>query len=146
MAAVQSEEKAIAQNKTYIVLKGGCVDDEVVDIEDLYGMDTAQKCLNCDARESKMYYFPFRRNLKKGETYEYCRCGRSETFPFCDDSHTVDDVKNHMGPIRFKMIKKQSIHMLCGCRLSESLPFCDGSHAFISHSDKSVKPKPQNKL
>ena len=116
--------------------------DKVIDIEDLYGMSTAQKCKDCDAKKSKIYYFPFRRHLEKNGIYNYCQCGRSDNFPFCDNSHTINDVKNGKGPIEFKIIKDQAMHLLCGCRLSSGLPFCDGSHAFISTKhNKHNKPK-----
>eukprot|EP01084_Bolivina_argentea_P110921 198002_1 len=160
MASLTDVEKDSPYYKTHKVLKGGCMDDNIVDIEDLYGMKTAQKCKDCNAKKSKRYYFPFRRNLKLNEIYDYCRCGRSDNFPFCDHSHTIDDVKNGKGPIKFQIVTKQGQHLLCGCRLSKGMPFCDGSHAFLStikhdndnndnnnvNEDNSVHIKSKNKL
>ena len=131
-----NNDQSSMSNKTHIVLDG--CDSNVCDIEDLYGMNTAQKCKDCKAKKSKIYYFPFRRHLELNGIYDYCRCGRSESFPFCDHSHTVNDVKNGKGPIKFKIIKEQGMHLLCGCRLSKGLPFCDGSHAFISNSKAKI--------
>eukprot|EP01083_Nonionella_stella_P184547 670408_1 len=138
-----------AHHKTHEILNGvGVCDDKnkVVDIEDLYGSKTAQTCDNCDAKKSKMYYFPFRRHLQKNEVYDYCRCGRSDNFPFCDHSHTLQDVKDGKGPIQFKILTKQHQYLLCGCRFSKSLPFCDGSHAFLSTKANGNSTKPKNKL
>jgi len=114
----------------------------VQDIEDinLFGLSTAKtSCENCPA--AKHLWFPFSRHLEKGKTYDYCGCGRSTNFPFCDhSSHTVEDVKSGNGPVRFKIIQDQTSHLICGCRFSSAKPFCDGSHATPS---KFLKP---NKL
>ena len=133
------EEK---DSKTFEILKGPQVQD-IEDLDNLHGMCTAKKQA---LREAKQYLFPFRRHLKNGEIYEYCQCGRSAEFPFCDESHTIEDVKSGNGPIQFKIIKDQSMHLLCGCNLSDNLPFCDGSHINPDKKKKlfNIKNKDQN--
>ena len=132
--------------KTFVILNGNhCTHkkkdnkNNLIDIEELYGSNTAcdsiknnENCKKCVVKKSKVYYFPFRRHLKKGSIYEYCGCGRSNNFPFCDKSHTLQDVYKGNGPIQFKIIKEQTMHLLCGCHMSKHLPFCDGSHIYPS--------------
>lgn len=69
---------------------------------------------------NKQPYFQY---LKGGETYQWCKCGKSATQPFCDGSHKGSRVE----PTAFS-VAKDGIRPLCGCRYSKNKPFCDGSH------------------
>lgn len=73
-------------------------------------------------------------NLKKGETYYYCTCGRSKNQPFCDGSHNEEGCTYK--PLKFVFEgedenpdEEQKVS-LCGCKHNkpEKGPFCDGSH------------------
>lgn len=62
-------------------------------------------------------------NLKKGEEYYFCACGRSATQPFCDGSH----VGSGFSPKPFTAEEDGDAY-LCACKHSANTPFCDGSH------------------
>ncbi|MGD9569599.1 MAG: CDGSH iron-sulfur domain-containing protein [Sedimentibacter sp.] len=61
--------------------------------------------------------------LKKGEAYYYCTCGRSSNQPFCDGSHKGTSFK----PQEFKADKDGTAY-LCACKHTKNPPYCDGSH------------------
>ncbi len=62
--------------------------------------------------------------LKTGESYYYCACGRSRSQPFCDGSHQGTGIT----PLEFQ-VEKAGESYLCMCRQSGNRPFCDGTHA-----------------
>ena len=66
---------------------------------------------------------PITVELKKGENYLWCKCGRSKNQPFCDGSHHGTKHK----PILFEA-KKDGTVKLCNCKITKSSPFCDNSH------------------
>jgi len=66
---------------------------------------------------------PYAVELKAGETYAWCACGRSENQPFCDGSHK----ETTQLPIVFKAEKSETAY-LCGCKRSGNGQFCDGTH------------------
>jgi CDGSH-type Zn-finger protein len=66
---------------------------------------------------------PFKASLDGGTEYEYCTCGLSSAFPFCDGSHEGTDYK----PIKFS-VESDTDKWLCRCGRSGRKPFCDGSH------------------
>lgn len=68
-------------------------------------------------------YAPIQVNLKKGETYYYCTCGRTSNEPFCDGSHEGTQFK----PMAFKAEKDESTY-LWACKQTNNPPYCDGSH------------------
>lgn len=61
--------------------------------------------------------------LKKGETYYYCTCGKSTTQPFCNGAHKDTSSK----PMSFTAEKDETAY-LCACKHTKNPPFCDGTH------------------
>lgn len=93
-------------------------------------MTDRSKLVDCDKPEIAQKK-SYKVDLKVGETYYYCTCGKSKNQPFCDGSHSDTNFK----PLQFTFegngdpeeIQKVS---LCGCKhnKTEKGPFCDGSH------------------
>ncbi len=66
---------------------------------------------------------PYQVEVEAGQTYHWCRCGRSSTQPFCDGAHAGTGIE----PIMFVAERTETL-MLCGCKESGDPPFCDGTH------------------
>lgn len=66
---------------------------------------------------------PYQVEVEEGRSYKWCRCGRSKTQPFCDESHAGTDI----GPLHFTAERTETL-LLCGCKESGNPPFCDGTH------------------
>ena len=66
---------------------------------------------------------PIAVEVKAGNEYWWCACGKSATQPFCDGSHqgTGTDPKS------FKP-EKSGEAWLCQCKQTKTPPYCDGSH------------------
>jgi CDGSH-type Zn-finger protein len=62
-------------------------------------------------------------DVKAAETYWWCRCGRSQTQPFCDGSHEVTDFQ----PLEWTA-KRDGKRNFCTCKRTKTPPFCDNSH------------------
>lgn len=62
-------------------------------------------------------------DLKQGEEYCFCTCGRSSNQPFCNGSHEGTSFT----PIVFTPEKYGAAH-LCQCKQTKTPPYCDGSH------------------
>lgn len=79
---------------------------------------------------------PIAVDLKAGEEYYFCTCGRSVSQPFCDGSHKGTSFK----PKAF-IAEKNGEAFLCQCKQSAKTPFCDGTHARIpvDHIGKSLQ-------
>ena len=69
-------------------------------------------------------------DLKAGETYYYCTCGKSGNQPFCDGSH-----KGSSFTPRSFVAEEDGKAFLCQCKQSANAPVCDGSHARIPDED-----------
>lgn len=61
--------------------------------------------------------------VKAGQRYLWCACGRSQNQPFCDGSHAGTEFL----PVLFKAAKDEDV-IFCGCKHTGTAPFCDGSH------------------
>ncbi len=66
---------------------------------------------------------PYAVDVEEGRAYKWCRCGRSKTQPFCDESHTGTGIE----PVAFVAERTETV-ILCGCKETGSPPFCDGTH------------------
>jgi len=66
---------------------------------------------------------PYPVEVKSGETYYWCACGRSASQPFCDGSHKGTS----FSPLPFTAEKDETVY-LCGCKQTSTPPFCDGTH------------------
>jgi glutamate synthase domain-containing protein 2/CDGSH-type Zn-finger protein len=66
---------------------------------------------------------PTKVELEAGKNYFWCRCGRSQTQPFCDGSHAGTGI----APLKFTA-EEDGAAVLCQCKASANAPFCDGSH------------------
>ena len=64
--------------------------------------------------------------LKAGEEYYFCTCGKSANQPFCDGSHKGTDFV----PRAF-VADEEGEAYLCQCKQTANAPFCDGKHAKV---------------
>ena len=73
---------------------------------------------------------PVKVELKKGEEYFFCACGRSKNQPICDGSHAGTTFK----PRAFKADDDGDAY-LCACKHTANPPYCDGTHKQFSEAD-----------
>jgi CDGSH-type Zn-finger protein len=66
---------------------------------------------------------PIAVNLKAGEEYYFCTCGKSASQPFCDGSHKGTG----FSPKPFTA-EQDGEAWLCQCKQTGTPPYCDGSH------------------
>jgi CDGSH-type Zn-finger protein len=67
---------------------------------------------------------PYEQEIKAGETVYICRCGLTESAPFCDGSHTG---KPGVSPLEYAAQRDETLY-ICGCGKTGNVPMCDGSH------------------
>ena len=65
-------------------------------------------------------------DLKAGEEYYFCSCGKSANQPFCDGSHKGTSFT----PKPFTAEEDGEAY-LCQCKQTGNAPFCDGTHAKV---------------
>jgi glutamate synthase domain-containing protein 2/CDGSH-type Zn-finger protein len=70
--------------------------------------------------------YPAKLRLEAGKTYLWCRCGRSRSQPFCDDSHKGTG----LSPVEFEPRETAEV-LLCQCKATADQPFCDGTHRLL---------------
>ena len=66
---------------------------------------------------------PIRSEVKKGNNYFWCSCGKSKKQPFCDGSHVGTDFQ----PLKY-LAEQNEVKFFCTCKRTKNQPFCDGSH------------------
>ncbi len=66
---------------------------------------------------------PSIQELKEGSSYAWCACGKSNSQPYCDGSHSSTDMR----PVVFKSDRDNKV-ALCVCKQTNNPPYCDGSH------------------
>ena len=71
---------------------------------------------------------PYFLQLEAGETYYWCKCGKSKSQPFCDGSHQSTFAE----PVPFS-VEESGLQAVCGCRYSKTKPLCDGSHLNLKY-------------
>ena len=75
-----------------------------------------------EAKASQLAPYPV--EVKAGQSYWWCACGRSAGQPFCDGSHEGTGIF----PVEYRAEKDGTV-WFCGCRRTAAPPLCDGSHA-----------------
>jgi len=67
---------------------------------------------------------PYAVTVETGKSYWWCSCGKSQSQPFCDGSHSGSD----FSPVEYKAEISGTVYF-CGCKHSKSGVLCDGSHS-----------------
>ena len=80
---------------------------------------------------------PVKVELEAGESYHWCRCGKSASQPFCDGSHRGTSFT----PLKFTA-EETGDAFLCLCKQSGNAPFCDGTHARLPKDEAVAEPRP----
>jgi CDGSH-type Zn-finger protein len=66
---------------------------------------------------------PIAIDVKSGETYYLCTCGKSSKQPFCNGAHEGTSFT----PLAFTAEKDEKVY-LCTCKQTKNAPYCDGTH------------------
>ena len=67
---------------------------------------------------------PKKVEVKEGEEYYWCACGKAKEQPYCDGSHKGTGFT----PKKF-VAKESGSAFLCQCKHTKNPPYCDGTHA-----------------
>ncbi len=67
---------------------------------------------------------PCAAEVKAGETYYWCTCGKSDTQPYCNGAHKGSSFR----PLAYVAEETTTVYF-CGCKHTKNAPHCDGSHA-----------------
>ena len=67
---------------------------------------------------------PYAVEVKAGNSYWWCSCGKSASQPFCDGSHQGSEFL----PVEYKAGNNTTVYF-CGCKHSANGVQCDGRHA-----------------
>jgi CDGSH-type Zn-finger protein len=79
--------------------------------------------------------------IKAGQRYLWCACGRSNSQPFCDGSHAGTGFL----PVAFKAERDEDV-IFCGCKHTGTRPFCDGTHSNLPGGYRTDDPNsPENR-
>ena len=74
---------------------------------------------------------PIKTDVKEGEDYYWCACGKSKGQPFCDGSHQGTGIS----PKKF-VAQETGSAFLCQCKHTKNPPYCDGTHAKLGDGPK----------
>jgi CDGSH-type Zn-finger protein len=69
---------------------------------------------------------PYPVDVKTGEKYFWCACGKSGKQPFCDGSHQDTEFT----PMAYTAEEDKTL-FFCGCKHTGGQPLCDGSHSSL---------------
>ena len=67
---------------------------------------------------------PYPVDVKAGDKYFWCTCGKSENQPFCSGAHQGSEFT----PLPYKAEEDKTL-FFCGCKHTSNQPLCDGSHS-----------------
>lgn len=84
---------------------------------------------------------PAKADLKVGEKFFWCACGRSASQPSCDGSHRGTG----MTPLAVS-VEEDTEAFLCQCKATANPPYCDGSHTRLGAAEAGdPAPAPRSK-
>jgi CDGSH-type Zn-finger protein len=63
-------------------------------------------------------------DVEEGKDYWWCACGKSQSQPFCDGSHSGTDIT----PIQYTATETKTV-WFCACKHTKGQPLCDGTHS-----------------
>jgi CDGSH-type Zn-finger protein len=66
---------------------------------------------------------PYPVEVKAGQAYFWCSCGKSAKQPFCDGSHKGSG----LSPVKYEAQQDAKVYF-CGCKATANKPLCDGAH------------------
>jgi len=78
--------------------------------------------------------FPYKIDVKKGQSLAFCACNKTGNPPYCDGSHARENTGKNPFIVTFEEDKKI---LACGCQLSSNRPYCDGTHADLQEYPES---------